>query len=117
LYAYDAEESGELSLKENEWFRVIDVSAHDGWFVGQLVDGKKGIFPGNFTNLDQVLSTGFREVKGMFDYNAQEEGELSFLEDENITLLDTETEHEGWWRGACQGVIGLFPYNFVSKPE
>jgi hypothetical protein len=46
---------------------------------------------------------------------AAEEGELTFDPDEIIT--DVEEIDEGWWKGTCRGVSGLFPSNFVQLME
>lgn len=56
-------------------------------------------------------STGTTAI-ALYDYQASEEGELTFDPDEIIT--DIEQVDAGWWRGTCRGVTGLFPSNFVQ---
>jgi len=48
----------------------------------------------------------------LYDYQAGDEDEISFDPDEVITNL--EFVDEGWWRGTCHGVHGLFPANYVE---
>ncbi|XP_061889693.1 src substrate cortactin-like isoform X2 [Entelurus aequoreus] len=48
----------------------------------------------------------------LYDYQAAGEDEISFDPDEVITNI--EMIDEGWWRGMCRGVYGLFPANYVE---
>lgn len=56
---------------------------------------------------DEVL------VRALYDYRAQEEGELSFKKGDIIKLLEKDDEG-GWWIGDLRGIMGLFPKNFVE---
>jgi len=56
---------------------------------------------------------GSQEVVALYDYEATEEGELTFAEGEKIMLL--EQDDSGWWKGRnAKGVVGVFPSNFVE---
>ncbi|CAK9304498.1 unnamed protein product, partial [Gordionus sp. m RMFG-2023] len=46
LYDYQMEKEDELSFKENETIYVVKKN-EDGWWEG-LLDGKRGLFPGNY---------------------------------------------------------------------
>jgi len=48
----------------------------------------------------------------LYDYQAGDDDEISFDPDDVIT--DLEFLDEGWWRGTCHGVNGLFPSNYVE---
>jgi len=48
----------------------------------------------------------------LYDYEAGDDDEISFDPDDVITNL--EFVDEGWWRGTCRGVNGLFPANYVE---
>jgi len=48
----------------------------------------------------------------LYDYQATDDDEISFDPDDIITNL--EFIDEGWWRGTCHGVHGLFPANYVE---
>ncbi|CAG8460571.1 28159_t:CDS:2 [Gigaspora margarita] len=49
-----------------------------------------------------------------YDYDAEEEGEISLKEGTTITIL--EKTDDGWWRGKNeQGETGLFPSTYVTE--
>ncbi|OUM64649.1 hypothetical protein PIROE2DRAFT_42332, partial [Piromyces sp. E2] len=53
-------------------------------------------------------------VKALYSYEAAEEGELSFDENEILTNV-VEVPGEGWWSGNnSKGEYGMFPSNYVS---
>ncbi|CAG8532218.1 13156_t:CDS:10, partial [Dentiscutata heterogama] len=50
----------------------------------------------------------------MYDYDAEEEGEISLKEGTTITIL--EKTEDGWWRGKNeQGETGIFPSTYVTE--
>jgi len=49
----------------------------------------------------------------LYDYNAENEGDLSFKEGDIIIIHD-QSDPSGWWEGEVNGVRGFFPSNFVS---
>ncbi|KAI1728628.1 variant SH3 domain-containing protein [Ditylenchus destructor] len=52
-------------------------------------------------------------AKALWDYQAEDDSEISFDPDDIIT--DIEMIHEGWWRGRnTHGLVGLFPSNYVE---
>jgi len=54
-------------------------------------------------------------VKALYSYDAQEEGELSFEENE-ILINVVEVPGEGWWSGNnSKGQYGMFPSNYVTS--
>nr|XP_057933382.1 src substrate cortactin-like isoform X1 [Doryrhamphus excisus] len=60
---------------------------------------------------DYVEDLGMTAV-ALYDYQAAGDDEISFDPDEVITNI--EMIDEGWWRGMCRGVYGLFPANYVE---
>lgn len=50
---------------------------------------------------------GRESAIALYDYEAAEEGELSFVEGDQITALDFV--NESWWSGTLNGVTGVFP--------
>ncbi|CAG9537674.1 unnamed protein product [Cercopithifilaria johnstoni] len=56
-------------------------------------------------------STGLTAV-AIYDYQKQDDDEISFDPDDIITNIDQVDA--GWWRGLCNGQYGLFPANYVE---
>lgn len=48
----------------------------------------------------------------LYPYKAQNDDELSFEKDDIISVMGRDEPE--WWRGECQGLIGLFPSNYVG---
>ncbi|KAL9646886.1 hypothetical protein ABK040_013746 [Willaertia magna] len=49
LYDYDAQDDSELTFKAGDVISVLATSG-DGWFLGELPNGQRGLFPSNFTD-------------------------------------------------------------------
>ncbi|KAH3688140.1 hypothetical protein WICPIJ_000911 [Wickerhamomyces pijperi] len=47
-----------------------------------------------------------------YDYTAQQDGDLSFKKGDRIRIID-EKFNENWWKGELNGLIGIFPRNYV----
>ena len=56
-----------------------------------------------------------RAIRRRFDYEGEDDDELSFQEGDTIIVVDDS--HEEWWRGTVggKGKEGLFPMNYVEK--
>jgi len=54
------------------------------------------------------------QVRALYDFDAQNETDLSFKEGDIINVLDT-TDPSGWYKGEVGGVEGFFPSNFVEN--
>ena len=62
--------------------------------------------------LDRIKPDG-TPYKALYDFEAQQDGDLSFNEGDIITVTDT-SDPSGWWVGEIEGVSGVFPSNFVE---
>lgn len=51
-------------------------------------------------------------TEALYDYEATDEGELSFKQGDTIVIL--QKFENGWWRGEVRGQIGVFPVNFTK---
>lgn len=51
----------------------------------------------------------------LFDYSATDRNELSFKKGQIISVL--QKDDSGWWQGELDGVVGMFPSNFVREGE
>jgi len=51
----------------------------------------------------------------LYDYEAQEDNEISFPE--GATITDLEFPDDDWWQGTYKGKEGLFPANYVELQQ
>jgi hypothetical protein len=129
-YNYDKDEDNEISLVEGEVVTEIEKVDPDWWF-GKNSKGESGLFPSNYVELTEIAPNhpgAITEVEDVarrveesakpgpsalaeYDYEAQEEGELSFPE--NALITDIEFVDEAWWSGVYNGERGLLPSNYV----
>eukprot|EP01114_Cavostelium_apophysatum_P009508 TRINITY_DN2265_c0_g1_i2.p1 TRINITY_DN2265_c0_g1~~TRINITY_DN2265_c0_g1_i2.p1 ORF type:complete len:597 (-),score=210.06 TRINITY_DN2265_c0_g1_i2:52-1842(-) len=193
LYDYEAQESNELSFKENDIITIVEEYADSQWWKGEL-NSAVGLFPSNFVEVikgpdnseaqkrmeeakriqeemmikkqkdeaerkqreemeqkkkeeekrqreaeevrrreeekkrqEQAAAAATQKAlpkpnagpsavlkaKALFDYNAQEDNELSFKENDVITIVE-KVANSDWWQGELNGKRGLFPSNFVE---
>ena len=54
----------------------------------------------------------FSKRIALYDYQAQQSDELSFVKGNVITVLSKD--HPDWWMGELAGNTGIFPANFVG---
>lgn len=59
-----------------------------------------------------VLVKQLCEVR--YSYTAQNNDELSLKKGDVITLVSKDLPDPGWWKGELNGVVGVFPDNFVA---
>lgn len=48
-----------------------------------------------------------------YSYKAQNDDELTLKKGDIITLVSKDQQDAGWWKGELNGVVGVFPDNFV----
>eukprot|EP01126_Amoeba_proteus_P053435 TRINITY_DN6510_c0_g1_i23.p1 TRINITY_DN6510_c0_g1~~TRINITY_DN6510_c0_g1_i23.p1 ORF type:complete len:316 (-),score=94.21 TRINITY_DN6510_c0_g1_i23:301-1188(-) len=124
LYDYTADEEGELTFKEGDIILILSKDP-SGWWRGRT-EGGEGDFPSNYVGAvgstnpndgaddnDDVVTTIEANYVALYDYVAEEEGELTILKDQ---LLYVFTERGGWFFGRNHvGETGLFPSNYVAS--
>lgn len=59
-----------------------------------------------------ILAKQLCEVK--YSYKAQNEDELSLMKGDIITVISKDLQDPGWWKGELNGLVGVFPDNFVA---
>lgn len=109
LYDYDKDEDNEISLAENEIVTIIDFP-DEKWWTAKNKKGEEGLIPSDFV---QVLKPPYAIAE--YDYEADEETEISFPEGGIITEIQF-TDDE-WWTGNYYNSVGLFPANYVELKD
>ncbi|KAI9230029.1 MAG: hypothetical protein DHS80DRAFT_21788 [Piptocephalis tieghemiana] len=54
-------------------------------------------------------------VIALYDYAAQDSGDLSFSEGDRIQVLHRSMDTNDWWKGSVNGKTGVFPANYVRE--
>jgi len=135
-YAYEAQKSDELSLTRGDTVVVREKSS-DGWWRGRSVTtGLFGWFPSNYVEVrsGETAASGassprlddsgrrrrrpvpaVRQAIALFKFDATNDDELSFEENERLDILDSLAPTEAGWLRAqnARGNVGLIPQEFV----
>ncbi|XP_044873672.1 SH3 domain-containing protein 19 isoform X3 [Mauremys mutica] len=117
LHDFTAETNEDLSFKKGDYIQILE-HVDSEWCRGRLNDSE-GIFPAVFVQtcsagVKSAQSPGCRKgkAKALYDFQGQNEDELSFKAGDIITEL--EPVDEDWMSGEVQGKSGIFPKNFVQ---
>lgn len=97
----------ELSLQEKD----VSVKKHSG----SNSQSTSTIYPNMCLDVKSTKNTPKKEgrtVRALYDFEAAEDNELTFISGDLIVVLDDSDEN--WWTGYNDRGEGLFPANFVT---
>ncbi|XP_055080656.1 F-BAR and double SH3 domains protein 1-like [Periophthalmus magnuspinnatus] len=141
LYSYQACQSDELSVMEGEELQVLDDGDMEDWLKVCNSCGQVGYVPEHYVqflclpaedtipqvaSFSSTSSTSLREsqsspglARALYSYQAQSAEELSFQEGALIHLIRCKHGEvdDGFWKGALEGHVGLFPSLVVELLE
>ncbi|KAF9295595.1 hypothetical protein BGZ88_001828 [Linnemannia elongata] len=60
-------------------------------------------------------SGGAKMAVALYDYDAQQAGDLSFRKDDRIEIVDKSNNPNEWWTGKLNGKQGVFPGTYVQE--
>ena len=110
LYAYEATDMDELSFGEDELLVILPDEGDEQWLLARaLQNGDNcGLVPANYVEALESLA----KLRGLYEYSALEDNELSFGEGEILTLV--AKLDDDWWLARNQTDFGLVPANYVE---
>jgi predicted nucleic acid-binding Zn-ribbon protein len=104
-FDYDAAAEDEVSLRQGDTGEILQKVSEDWWLV--QFNGDEGLVPSSY------LSIVLARAQAEFDYEAQDDTEISF--NENDTILVLEKLDADWWIGQANGQQGMFPSAYVKE--
>ncbi|KAK2719266.1 hypothetical protein QYM36_004923 [Artemia franciscana] len=128
-YNYQAQQMDEISLVKGTRVLILEKSS-DGWWKGQY-NNQVGWFPSNYT-IQETTNVGASAedqqhmysaaenvldvVVALYNFQSQNEQELSFVKGERLEILDRPPADPDWFRARNgQGQIGLVPKNYLQE--
>ncbi|KAI9101180.1 hypothetical protein DFS34DRAFT_613427 [Phlyctochytrium arcticum] len=112
-----------IGLVPTNYIKMLEKSTASapGLLVGSAASGLAASSVGSVTtaiSAGSASSGGTRTVKALYDFNATDDGELSFAAGDTIEILDTGNDFtdEAWWEGRLSRTkeTGQFPVVFTQ---
>lgn len=132
IFDFAASSSFELDVTEGTVVHVLEEDDGSGWVKVADSDGKKGLVPATYledagggpleksepSQQHSQQGSGIY-VRALYDYRAQESGELTISEGDLVELSSGtnggQNYADGWWEGFSRdGKKGIFPSNYVD---
>jgi len=108
LYDYSSTEPDDLCFKADDIIYLVSCRPEDEWWLG-IIGDKQGNFPRDYVRRNEV--DGKKRVQAMYDFTGQAEDELTFRQDDILTVY---REVDEWYEGCdTTGRVGMFPKNYV----
>jgi len=116
LFDFIPQEEGELACKQGDVLDILE-RLDDEWIHASL-NGREGMVPAAYVQTIETFQAdheAYYTAVALYDFEAQDEEELSFKEGDIITLSDYSDE--AWWYGTLNGIEGRFPASYVNAQE
>ncbi|SCV02977.1 LAME_0H06722g1_1 [Lachancea meyersii CBS 8951] len=126
LFSYQKTDNDETSVTIGDNFSVLAPDSGSGWTkIKNETTGDTGLVPTSYIAIREAVRSNAprappprksgttRSVEAVYSYEAQEDGELSITEGDNITVL-REDDGSGWTFGELNGMRGLFPTSYCK---
>ncbi|SCU85398.1 LADA_0D07272g1_1 [Lachancea dasiensis] len=127
LYAYQAQDVDEVSVNVGDTITLLTADSGSGWTkIANESTGDTGLVPTTYVDIREKSAAiappaprprknapASRVVSALYDYVAQEDGELSISEGDKVTILKDD-DGSGWTYGELRGVKGLFPTSYAD---
>jgi len=106
---YQSSDRNKLSYSKGDTIRMKRNPKNKNTYIGKNYDGETGIV--DYENMMIAM------YKGLWDYDATDNEELTFKEGDTISVL--EQQDESWWVGINNRTrqIGMLPSNYVEECE
>lgn len=132
IFDFAASSSFELNMTEGTVVRVLEEDDGSGWVKVADSEGENGLVPATYLEdasgwpleksepPQQISQKGSGiYVRALYDYRAQEPGELTIDEGDFVELSSGtnggQNYADGWWEGFSRdGKKGIFPSNYVD---
>lgn len=132
-YDYEKDEENEIGFVEGDLIVGIEFADEEWWSGINSRTGENGLFPATYVSLQGDTSNSANKTSdenqadtkdsksasaiAEYDYEKDEDNELSFAEGDEIINIDFIDKD--WWSGtlAKTGEVGLFPANYVTLKE
>ncbi|OVF10109.1 putative actin-binding protein [Clavispora lusitaniae] len=134
-YDYEKDEDNEIGFAEGDLIVEIEFVDEEWWSGKHVKTGEVGLFPGSYVSIkeddeeadeapeaspkeeaaeEETPATGGNSAVAEYDYEKDEDNEISFAEGDLI--VEIEFVDEDWWSGknSKTGEVGLFPANYVK---
>ncbi|XP_062504795.1 SH3 and cysteine-rich domain-containing protein 3-like [Corticium candelabrum] len=107
MFSYTAESDDDITVDVGEKLVVLDKADSEWWKCA--CGDKSGFIPANHC---QEIQPRQQIAHSIYQFTAEEEGELSFFADQIIIV--TDDEENGWLVGMIGDQYGAFPASFVE---
>ncbi|GAA5914800.1 actin cytoskeleton-regulatory complex protein PAN1 [Sporobolomyces salmoneus] len=108
IFTYEGQRDEDLSFPENRVILANPTQDGGDWWYGELAaTGAKGWIPKAYLEEIKV-----QPAKALYAYAATSEDEISFEEQEQLSIVDTSDE--SWFKAEKNGLIGLVPSTYIE---